>query len=126
MADDFGTPLEERIDDLIARCRGSGRFASRQEVEDLYTEGCAEALTIEARCLQAERRLGAATATDRGPTGPAQTRALKDELAELRARLDAVRVQVRHLRAAVDWAEEGHALEELLPKSSAPRAGHAD
>jgi len=104
MPDDFATPLELRIDSLIARCRGAGRPATRREVEDLYTEGCAEALGAEARCAQIDKKLGAA---DRTPD-------LAAERAALQGRLTTLRAQLRHLRAAVDWAEEEHDLDDLL------------
>jgi hypothetical protein len=52
--------LMERLDALIARCRTAGLVVRPEEVERLYTDGCAEALELDVETLRTKRRLTAA------------------------------------------------------------------
>jgi hypothetical protein len=96
--------FEPKLDALIARYRGRDDRPTPQEVEHLYTEGCAELLRMEAQLLRLKRRARAAHA-DR-----AQDREAARIAGDLQRRLDAVnhevaavRRVVRLLRTGVDW-----------------------
>ena len=105
--------LQDRIETLLDRHRRRSTRPSQQEINDLYTDGCAAVLALETERLRVKRRMTAAafdSATDSEAAQEAATLAARsaeivDELANLKA-------LVRQLRAAVDWAQEDEALAE--------------
>jgi len=105
--------LQDRIEALLDRHRGQTTRPSQQEINDLYTDGCAAVLALETERLRVKRRMTAAvidSADD--PEAAREASALagrSDELVDELARLKAL---VRQLRAAVDWAQEDEELAE--------------
>lgn len=99
--------LQDRIEALLERYRGSDRAPTQQEINDLYTDGCAAVMMLDTERLRVKRRLRAAlfdSTTDPEAAVEAQALARRnDELVEELARLNRV---VRQLRAAVDWAQD--------------------
>ena len=92
---------------LVTRFRElpAGSYA---EIHDLYTDGCAEMLRLEAELLRLKRRLVAAEADspeDAAAAGKAAT--LRTARDETTARLGRTREIVRFLRTALDWNEAG-------------------
>jgi hypothetical protein len=98
--------FQPKLEALISRYRGLEARPSRLEVENLYTEGCAELLRLEAELLRLMRRARAADA-DRGsdPEAAQEARDLHRRLADLNAEVAEVRQLVRLLRTGVDWAQ---------------------
>lgn len=105
--------LQDRIESLLDRHRGRSSRPTQQEINDLYTDGCAAVLALETERLRVKRRMTAAafdSATDpeaaqEAASLAARSATIVDELANLKA-------LVRQLRAAVDWAQEDEALAE--------------
>jgi ABC-type phosphate transport system auxiliary subunit len=105
--------LQDRIEALLERHRAQTTRPSQQEINDLYTDGCAAVLALETERLRVKRRMTAAafdSATDPEAARDASELATRsgeivDELANLKA-------LVRQLRAAVDWAQEDEELAE--------------
>jgi hypothetical protein len=93
------------VEALVARFRELPAGSS-EEVHDLYTDGCAEMLRLEAELLRLKRRLVAAEADSLEDVTAARTaatlRAIRDDLV---GRLDRSREIVRLLRTALDWNE---------------------
>ena len=71
--------MREKIDRLLEQARSRGTPICLDELERLYTGGCAEVLALEADALRAQRRL----------------KDLRDEL--------------RHVRTAIEFLREEHA-----------------
>jgi predicted RNase H-like nuclease (RuvC/YqgF family) len=97
-------PLEDRVAALLARHRSNRSLPTREEVEDLYTDGCAEVLELEVRCLRVERSLRAAehdAALEK--RGTQRIASLSTELEELKRRRGELRAKLRQLRAAIEW-----------------------
>jgi hypothetical protein len=105
--------LQDRIETLLERHRGQTTRPSQQEINDLYTDGCAAVLALETERLRVKRRMTAAaidSATDPEAARDAASLAVRaDEIVDELARLKQL---VRQLRAAVDWAQEDEELAE--------------
>ena len=99
--------LQDRIEALLERHRGRPTSPSQQEINDIYTDGCAAILALETERLRVKRRMTAAAIDSaRDPEAARDAAALAargDELVDELARLKQL---VRQLRAAVDWAQE--------------------
>ncbi len=95
------TSLQDRTDALLARHRADRSVPTRQEIDDLYTDGCAEVLILDARKLRLKRQLRAALAPGADERGEAAK--LLRELDETSRKLAELGELVRQLRAAVDW-----------------------
>jgi flagellar motility protein MotE (MotC chaperone) len=98
--------FEPKFEALVSRYRGRDAHPAAEEIENLYTEGCAELLRLEAELLRLKRRARAARADSAHDARAAQ------EAGELQRRLDgvndevaAVRKLVRLLRTGVDWTQ---------------------
>jgi hypothetical protein len=93
------------VESLMARFRQLPAGA-HGELHDLYTDGCAEMLRLEAQLLRMKRRLLAAEADsseDEAAAGRAVVlRTGRDDVA---ARLVRTREIVRLLRTALDWSD---------------------
>jgi hypothetical protein len=74
--------------------------ATREEVEALYTDGCAELLALEAERIRADKDLRAALGEAAGPNG--RVRRLSDGLEAVTEELGRLRAQVHALRATLD------------------------
>ena len=96
--------LQERIESVLSRYCGRPEHPSQEEIDDLFTDGCAAVLSLEAERLTLKRRLMAIKAdrvSDRGAASDAAelerlSRLVSDELVALHS-------LVRLLRTAVDW-----------------------
>lgn len=98
------TSLEQRTEALLARHRANSSLPTRQEIDDLYTDGCAEVLEIEIHYRRVERGLERAERDALLDPGAGQRIAsLSVEREELRRRRSELRAKLRQLRAAVDW-----------------------
>lgn len=99
--------LQDRIEALLDRYRGQPGSPSQQEINDLYTDGCAAVLALETERLRVKRRMTAAaidSADDPEAAREAAALAIRsDELIDELARLKQL---VKQLRAAVDWAQD--------------------
>ncbi|MCA1678648.1 MAG: hypothetical protein LC777_06720 [Actinobacteria bacterium] len=120
-SDDNAT-LSERIDSMIAECRRRGSGLRVDEIERLYTDGCAEALMLEAELRRVTRRRLALTRDD-----PASAwDSLSKRAERVTSELDALRSQLRQLRAALEWLQSGRLIEQqigLAPAASPNAAG---
>ena len=99
--------LQDRMEALLERYRGQISSPSQQEINDLYTDGCAAVLALETERLRVKRRMTAAaldSLEDPEAAREAATLALRaDELVVEMAHLKQL---VRQLRAAVDYAQD--------------------
>ena len=105
--------LQSRIEMLLERHRGQTTRPSQQEINDLYTDGCAAVLALETERLRVKRRMTAAaidSATDAEAAREASELAGRSD--EIVTELAALKALVRQLRAAVDWAQEDEGLAE--------------
>jgi hypothetical protein len=105
--------LQDRIEGLLERHRGRTTRPSQQEINDLYTDGCAAVLALETERLRTKRRMTAAafdSATD--PEAARDASELAARSAEIVDELANLKALVRQLRAAVDWAQEDEGLAE--------------
>jgi hypothetical protein len=98
------TETQLDLDALVARYRRLPAVPHQAEIQDLYTDGCAAMLRLEAELLRVKRRLVAAEADSRDDQAAAREaadlRAVRDELD---GRLETIRAVVRLLRTALDW-----------------------
>lgn len=97
------TSLEQRTDALLARHRSRQTVPTRQEIDDLYTDGCAEVLEIEVRYRRVKRRLEAVELEVLDSAAARQVASLSAERDELIRRRSELRATLRQLRAAVEW-----------------------
>lgn len=100
--------LQDRIETLLDRYRGQIASPSQQEINDLYTDGCAAVLALETQRLRVKRRMTAAaldSVEDRDAAREAASLALMAD--ELVVELAHLKQLVRQLRAAVDYAQDG-------------------
>ena len=105
--------LQDRIEALLERHRGQTTRPSQQEINDLYTDGCAAVLALETERLRVKRRMTAAaidSAAD--PDAAREASNLATRSAELIDELARLKRLVKQLRAAVDWAQEDEELAE--------------
>jgi hypothetical protein len=97
--------FQPKLEALVSRYRGTQANPTPGEIEELYTEGCAELLLMEAEFLRLKRRYTAAAADSKddpiAAREAAELQQLRDQTAD---ELDALRSLVRLLRTAVDWA----------------------
>lgn len=104
--------LQHSIETLLVRYRGQPTHPSQQEINDLYTDGCAALLALETERLRVKRRMTAAaidSAEDRDAAREAATLAIRGD--QLVAELANLRQLVKELRAAVDWAQDDETAE---------------
>lgn len=101
--------LQDRIEGLLKRYRGHESSPSQQEINDLYTDGCAAVLALETERLRVKRRMTAAaidSADDPEAAREAAGLALRGD--ELLVELAKLKQLVKELRAAVDYAQDEH------------------
>ena len=99
--------LQDRIEALLGRYRDQSTSPSQQEINDLYTDGCAAVLALETERLRVKRRMTAAaidSADDPEAAREAATLALRSD--ELVVELARLKQLVKELRAAVDYAQD--------------------
>lgn len=100
--------LQDRIETLLERYRGHESSPSQREINDLYTDGCAAVLALEAERLRVKRRMTAAafdSLEDPDAARDAAELAMRgDELVVELARLKDL---VKQLRTAVDYTQDG-------------------
>ncbi len=125
---DRKSTLSQRIDSMIGECRRRGVAPRVEEVERLYTDGCAEVLMLEAEHARVKRRLADAWAAAFADAPPApQVEVLSERLEGVVTELADVRSHLRQLRAALEWAQSGAEIEESngfeagTPESGGPR-----
>ncbi len=124
-SDDNAT-LSERIDSMIAKCRRRGFGLCVEEVEKLYTDGCAEALMLEAKLRRVKQRRLAAPHGGAGEDPPSSTDALAQHAERVASELAELRSQLRHLRPALEWVQSGPLIEQNIRfEPAAPRNGAA-
>jgi hypothetical protein len=114
---DQGAKLSQRIESLLTGSRRRGAPPSRVEVEDLYTDGCAEVLMLEAEQRTVGRRLAAARADieARGDLrSVSEARRLSREFERIKSDLDGLRSDLRQLRAALEWAQSHTDIEQRI------------
>lgn len=98
--------FELQLEALVSRYRGRDGHPTPEEVANLYTEGCAEVLRLEAEQLRLKRRAKAALADSAHDPKVAQEAGdLQRRLDDVNRELAAVRRLVRLLRTGVDWAQ---------------------
>ena len=99
--------LQNRIETVLERHRGLPTSPSQQEINDLYTDGCAAVLALETERLRVKRRMTAAAIDSRDrPEAAREASALALRCDELVDELASLKQLVRQLRAAVDWAQD--------------------
>jgi hypothetical protein len=99
--------LQDRIEALLGRYRGQESSPSQQEINDLYTDGCAAVLALETERLRVKRRMTAAaidSVEDADAAREAAALALRGD--ELIVELARLKHLVKELRAAVDYAQD--------------------
>lgn len=98
--------VQDAIEAMLARYRGRVESPSREEIDAVYTDGCAAVLALETERLRIKRRLRAAV-MDAGDSAAALKEAseLTRRSHELSHELDQMKLLVRQLRTAVDWAQ---------------------
>jgi hypothetical protein len=99
--------LQDRIEALLERYRGNESSPSQREINDLYTDGCAAVLALETERLRNKRRMTAAAldaVEDPDAAREAASLALRGD--ELVVELAKLKVLVKELRAAVDYAQD--------------------
>ena len=95
---------QQELDGLLARYRRLPAQPEQRELQDLYTDGCAELLQLEAALLRLKRRLVAAEADSAGDRSAARHAAqLRSAVAARADELGEIRGVVRLLRTVVDW-----------------------
>jgi len=95
---------QHNLDGLRARYRRLPAQAEQRELQDLYTDGCAEMLQLEAALLRLKRRLVAAEADSAEDQSAARRAAqLRSAVRARDEELGEIRGIVRLLRTAVDW-----------------------
>ncbi len=105
------TALQNHIEALLERHRVHSTRPSQQEINDIYTDGCAAILSLETERLRVKRRMTAAamdSASD--PEAAEEAAELARQSEELALELTRLKELVRQLRAAVDWAQEDEEL----------------
>jgi hypothetical protein len=98
------TEKQLELDPLVTRYRGLSAVPHQAEIRDLYTDGCAVMLRLEAELLRVKRRLVAAEADSREHEAAAREVAdLRAVCDELYGQLETIGAVVRLLRTALDW-----------------------
>ena len=123
---DDNTTLSERLDSMIATCRRRGFGVRVEEVERLYTDGCAEALMLEAELRRVKPRRLAAPHGRACEHPPSATDALAEHAERVANELAELRSQLRHLRPALEWVQSGPLIEQQIgSEPAASRNGAA-
>ena len=97
------TEVMDRIDTMLSRHRALSAAASRQEIDDLYTDACAMILTAEGERMEVDRELTAVLKGTR--TTPEAIRRSRD-LAQRRIALDRDLASLRSIAAGLSTAAE--------------------
>jgi hypothetical protein len=98
--------LQDRIEGLLERYRGAESSPSQQEINDLYTDGCAAVLALETERLRVKRRMTAAALDSlEDPEAARDAAALALQGDQLVVELAQLKQLVKELRAAVDYAQ---------------------
>ena len=98
--------LQDRIESLLDRYSGEASSPSQQEINDLYTDGCAAVLALETERLRVKRRMTAAALdSQEDPEAAREAGALALQADELVVELSQLKQLVKQLRAAVDYAQ---------------------
>lgn len=98
--------FQMKFEELVSRYRGRDGHPMPQEVEHLYTEGCAELLRLEAELLRTKRRARAAQADSADdPRAAREADELQRRFDEVTGEVAAMRKLVQVLRTGVDWAQ---------------------
>jgi hypothetical protein len=99
--------MQDRIEALLGRYRGQESSPSQQEINDLYTDGCAAVLALETERLRVKRRMTAAAIDSvEDPDAAREAASLAMRGDELVGELAHLKQLVKQLRAAVDYAQE--------------------
>jgi hypothetical protein len=97
---------EPKLGSLVSRFRALPARPSQGELQDLYTDGCAELLRLEAELRRLKRRLIAAEAdSDHDAVAAREAVRLRGDRDALLKQRGALRDVVRLLRTAVDWSD---------------------
>lgn len=97
------TEVMDRIEAVLGRHRALSVSASRQEIDDLYTDACAMVLTVEGERIEVDRRLNALL--EEGSEDPSVVRRCRD-LAQRRNSLDIDLASLRSIAAGLSTAAE--------------------
>lgn len=107
--------ISQRVDCVLAECRRRGAPPTVEEVEALYTDGCAEILMLEAEHRRVSRGVVAAHAGAREDAScAAENEALSQRAERVATELAEVRSDLRQLRAALEWAQSGAYIEQSV------------
>ncbi len=99
--------LQDRIEALLDRYRGETSSPSQQEINNLYTDGCAAVLALETERLRVKRRMTAAALDSlEDPDAAREAATLAVQADELVTELAQLKQLVKQLRAAVDYAQD--------------------
>jgi hypothetical protein len=113
--------VRAKLEALLARYRPRQARPTVREVEDIYTDACAEVLGLEAERLRLERRMAAAVADTGREAAAAEAAELQLQRDQIAEEVVALRRLVRLLRTARDWNHESEATE----RASEGHRGHA-
>jgi hypothetical protein len=97
------TEVMDRIEAVLGRHRMLSAAASRQEIDDLYTDACAMILTVEGERIEVDRMLNALLADS--SDDPGLVRRSRD-LAQRRADIDRDLASLRSIAAGLATAAE--------------------
>jgi ABC-type phosphate transport system auxiliary subunit len=119
--------LVDRVEALLAAARATGRPIAADELEHVYTAGCAESLETHAELLRVKRRTAAAEvdASERADAASELVRLVRRRRA-LEQELQRLRAELRHLRTALGWIrlqEAGDVDAPVARLGQAARAG---
>ena len=99
--------LQDRIETLLDRYRGETSSPTQQEINDLYTDGCAAVLALETERLRVKRRMTAAALDSlEDPEAAREAAGLALQGDALVVELSQLKQLVKQLRAAVDYAQD--------------------
>lgn len=99
--------LPGQIEALLERHRTQSTRPTQQEINDLYTDGCAAVLALETERLRVKRRMTApAIDSANDPEAARESAELARRGQEIVDELATLKDLVRQLRTAVDWAQE--------------------
>ena len=98
--------FQPKLEALVSRYRGTQANPTPAEIEELYTEGCAELLRLESKMLRLKRRLVAAEAdSPEDPVAAQSAIELRQSRHEVGEELAGLRGLVPLLRSALDWVD---------------------
>ena len=97
----------DRVEQVLERRRRGQGLPTQQEIDDLYTDACATVLFLEAKRSGLERRLAEASAGDSEDAAVVRSsRELARRSVQIDSDLRELRVLVRSLGTAADWARD--------------------